>query len=316
MDWRALRGDDVAPLLASEMLAYRDALGWDVSRAWSVIEPARAEGRLPGFVAVGTDGEPRGWTCFVPHRDTIQVATLVASGEPATARLVRGILRATEAARADLCTLFVRDAAPGLPEILRRAGFDVARYRYLSASVRGAGPDAAGARAWTLADFPATADLLRRAYAGSTDVRAFAPNGTREEWREYLASLVAGPGCGQFQPAVSRVAAASDGAAALAGAVLTTELSDRTAHLAQVVVDPAARGRGLARALIDGARRAAAGRGARDVTLLVAESNRPAAQLYASLGFRDRGVFVAGMRRQPRRSTSVALATGGVSTRR
>jgi ribosomal protein S18 acetylase RimI-like enzyme len=52
------------------------------------------------------------------------------------------------------------------------------------------------------------------------------------------------------------------------------------------------------------------------MTLMVSSENREAAALYETLGFRDRADFVVAVNRQPRRSTSVALATGGANTRR
>ena len=51
-------------------------------------------------------------------------------------------------------------------------------------------------------------------------------------------------------------------------------------------------------------------------TLLVSAANSRALALYETEGFQPRASFVAARRYQPRRFTSVALATGGVSTRR
>ena len=55
--------------------------------------------------------------------------------------------------------------------------------------------------------------------------------------------------------------------------------------------------------------------GCRMMTLLVASGNTPAVRLYEGLGFEDRASFLVAMKDQPRVSTSLALATGGESTR-
>lgn len=61
-------------------------------------------------------------------------------------------------------------------------------------------------------------------------------------------------------------------------------------HIHTVAVRPAWRRRGIARTLMDGVLRAAAGEGARRATLEVRRSNAAARGLYAELGFVERGV--------------------------
>ena len=82
-----------------------------------------------------------------------------------------------------------------------------------------------------------------------------------------------------------------------------------------------ARGLGLGRALMLTAMSAVAHAGFTRMTLLVDAHNVAATRMYAELGFEDQAAFVVGVARQrrarqPRRSKSVALATGGASTRR
>jgi ribosomal protein S18 acetylase RimI-like enzyme len=146
-------------------------------------------------------------------------------------------------------------------------------------------------------------------------VRAFAPSGSAEEWRDYVQSLMTGPGCGWFRPELS-FAVPSGEPGVLAGAVFVTDVGLETAHVAQVVVDPVARGRGQATALVHTALEAAADRGYARMTLLVSAANAAAAAVYARLGFRDRAAFVVATRVQPTLSTSDGLMTGGESTRR
>ncbi|MEO8481937.1 MAG: GNAT family N-acetyltransferase [Acidobacteriota bacterium] len=323
VDWRMCAPHEVAPLLAAETQAWRRDLHWDVTEAWRVVEPARRAGQLPGFVARDERG-PRGWTAFLLHGASLQVLAFAASDALASEALVDAILTSPEAAQAESVIFCVRAGASPLSQTLATRGFQLDPYRYLSLdltalshnplpttdSVRDASK---GVRAWA-DDRDAFADLCARAYAGSTEVRAFAPSGSPDEWHDYVESLLGGPGCGWFRPEFSFVLPGARGRA-LAGAVFVTDLGLSTAHVAQVVVDPALRGRGVAQRLMHAAACAAATSRFLRMTLLVSAVNRPAAAVYARMGFRDRAEFVVATRSQPSLSTRDALATGGESTR-
>jgi ribosomal protein S18 acetylase RimI-like enzyme len=315
VDWRQRPSREVKTLIDAEALRWRETLHWDVSLAWTPIEPARAAGHLPGFVALENGRRVAGWTCFVTQGGTLQIAMLVADTADATRSLLDAIAQSPEAVACDLHALSVRDAAPGLSTTLATDGFDVESYHYMSAPVRRFDVADAADHAWPDDEDPSpVARLCGRAYARSTLTRAFAPRGTWLEWRDYVAGLVAGPGCGFFQRDASFVVPGLRGEAT--AAVLTTELAPGVHHIAQIVVDPDARRHGLARALLQRAFNAAADAGATRITLLVAASNTAANALYESMGFEKTSRFVVGLNRQPRRSNSVALATGGASTRR
>jgi ribosomal protein S18 acetylase RimI-like enzyme len=159
------------------------------------------------------------------------------------------------------------------------------------------------------------ADVLARAYRTSTELRAFAPYGTRAEWREYVTSLLRTYDCGLFLAPASFVLR-SRNHERLDGVVITTKLDEDTSHIAQLAVDPSERRTGAGTALLRAALAAAAARGLRRTTLLVSASNTAALRVYESHGFVNRAVFLAARRVQPRRLRSVALATGGASTRR
>jgi len=140
-DWRRLAPADIAPHLDAEALRWRADLTWDVTESWKPIEPARAAGDLPGFVVRDGTGRIAGWSCFLLHRRTLQVAMIVADAPERVAALVESVLASPEAGRASTCTVCVREAAPGIGAALRVRGFDVAtRYRYLSAPLGVPGP--------------------------------------------------------------------------------------------------------------------------------------------------------------------------------
>jgi ribosomal protein S18 acetylase RimI-like enzyme len=145
-------------------------------------------------------------------------------------------------------------------------------------------------------DFSALVQLFSRAYSRMDDVRAFAPHGSVEEWRDYADSLLAGPGCGRPIPEASRIIqqASSD---RLDAALLATDLGLGTGHIAQVAVDPERQGRGLGADLVGDAIDALADRGFERVTLLVSDANARARRLYFRLGFQERGSFVVAIDR-------------------
>lgn len=307
VDWRTCAPIEVAPLLAAETDAWRRQLDWDVTEAWRVVEPARRAGQLPGFVVRDDAGRVTGWTAFLLHRTSLQVLALVALDPAAVDTLVDAILTAPEAALAESVIFCVRGSTPHLQQTLAAHGFQVDPYRYLTLDLTTAGHDRGpshggvserpGMRAW-MDDGRGLADLCARAYADSKEIRAFAPSGSHDEWRDYVDSLLSGPGCGWFRPELSYVVPEAHGCA-LAGAVLVTDLGLSTAHVAQIVVDPSSRGRGVAGDLMRVVARSALAGGYRRVTLLVSGANRPAAAVYARLGFRDRTSFVVATRSQP-----------------
>jgi ribosomal protein S18 acetylase RimI-like enzyme len=289
-DWRLVPASVVEPLLERERAAWLDDLGWDVRAAWQGVEPARRAGTLAGFVAKDASGRIAGWTAFLLHSGNLQVLAFVASSPEAAAALVDAILESEEHAAAEAVLFCVRSAAEALPSALSIRGFRVERYRYLTASLVAAPPVPSPLRTWS-DDGARLARLFARAYEDETTTRAFAPHGTTDEWVEYVVSLITTTGCGRFAPALSFVSPAAD-PTELDGAVVVTALAPGTSHVAQIAVDPAERGRGLGRHLLERAMSAAAAAGESHMTLLVAASNRAALSLYERAGFRDQSSFV------------------------
>jgi ribosomal protein S18 acetylase RimI-like enzyme len=319
-DWRQCGAAEVGALLRAEAAVWQRQLGWDTTESWSVIEPARAAGALPGFVARDSSGQVVGWTWFLLHRGCLQIAALVAAREEVVRALLDAIMESEAARAATACVCSVRGTPPGMLDMLAGFGLRATTYAYQIAVVApGACPAPEAGRSWQSGDGPAMTALLARAYPDTDATRPFAPRGTHAEWRDYLHGLVGTHGCGVFQPGLSVVV---DGPARSLSAGLLASLVDRdVAHVSQVVVDPDEQGRGLGLRVVQQAMAGAAARGVRRVTLLVATGNRRARSMYATLGFADRAAFVVASSSdrpgdQPRRLTSVALATGGVSTRR
>lgn len=307
-DWRSCPASDATALVQAEVRAWHETLSWDVADAWSAIEPARVAGHLPGLIAYDEAAHPAGWTAYLPHHGHLQVMAIVAGTGATASSLVDGILESAEARSCSSVVVCVRDVTPGLPEVLRGRGFDVDPYRYLVKDLADVLPTTSAFDRWHGHE-EAMAALCATAYGDSAGVRAFAPDGTWPQWRQYIATLVQGTACGWFLPELSFVVTAgtADRSGMPAGrlvdtpvrrldaALMLTDLGTGAAHIAQVAVDPALRGRGLGRELVS----AAIGETSRfydRISLLVSGSNVAAMRLYESLGFRDHARFTVASR--------------------
>lgn len=299
-DWREADARLLRSCYAREQRSWRLDLGWDTAATWATIEQARTTWGLPGVVALDSHGAVAGWAFAMRDGETLHVGGLVASSPEATAALLDGLLAGVEH---DTAACFIRQRAAGLGDALVRCGFDVERFLYLSRPLipavgspfrRPASTPAPGSpsfRAWTASDLESAAALLQASYTAEGG-RHFAPGGTIREWSRYLAGLVEQRGCGVFDDALTRVAG-DDPLQALA---LVTSLAPGTAHVAQFVVHPEHRGRGVAAAMLDDVVVSARAAGNEALTLLVGEHNLRARRLYASRGFSECGTFVAARR--------------------
>lgn len=307
-DWRLASAEVVGGLLEAERQRWISTLHWDAQPAFDLLERSRQSGQAAGLLAYGADGRPTGFTHYFLHNRRLQIGGLVADSGEVTRQLLDDVLRTPEAELAGEVLCFAFPASTALEGALSRRRFDVTRYSYLQralAPVTAAAPSAAPAiasqlRTWTEDDAVDTVRLFARAYAGSEAAKAFAPRGTLEEWAQYVAQVIKTPGCGRFLPAAS-LSVQHPADDRLRGLVLTTALQRDTAHIAQLAVDPAYRRRGLARALLEEASRRAGAAGRWRVTLLVANDNTAALDLYASLGFEPVAHFLHATRQAPNR---------------
>jgi ribosomal protein S18 acetylase RimI-like enzyme len=297
-DWRDTPIGDLAGLYEAEGRRWLDDLGWDMTPSWRIVEDARRAGHVPGLVVRRPDGGAAGWAFYLLHEGTLQIGGIVGATAAAVRRLLERILQSPEAGLARGFSGFLFPASPSLQSALERHRFLLARHLYLARPLDastdpGAGPEPAGLRAAALAGIE-PADVVRlfaRAYAGRPEARCFAPDARLEQWAHYLGQLLGTPAVGRYMPAASFVLVDRDTSRAL-GVVVTTSLSPGTAHIAQIVVDPACRRGGLARWLLQAACNAARTTGHDRMSLLVAESNEPARALYGRFGFEQTAHFL------------------------
>lgn len=311
-DWRELDAERMAPLYAAERTRWATLLDWDAPSNWVLVEAARMQGTLPGYVVLDRSGTVSGWAFYYLHEDVLQIGGLTGRTASVARCLLDTIMRSPEAARAKDVSCFVLPDRPASSAFVQRR-FDALRFLYLRRAIGGTHPatsatdgpvpvqplnDSVRLRRWRADDdAPDTVRLLASAYDSSTAARCFAPRGGLDSWVHYVRQLIRTSACGVLLPTGSFSIRASDGA--LCGVVLTTSIGPSAAHVAQLVVSPDHARQGIGRRLLDAACAAAASDGRRYVTLLVAEDNHPARALYSSTGFEERSQFLFGWRTRP-----------------
>ena len=290
-DWRNADADVLRSCYDREVVHWQRQLGWETEHTWSTVEEARVTWGLPGLLAL--DGaRVDGWAFFTRDDDMLQVGGLVSETGEATAKILDEVLKAATHAELPIVSCFLLDRAADLRTELARRGFEVEPFLYLAAPLSLIGGPATAGASWREGDLDLAGDLLHAAYSPQA-ARHFAPHGTAAEWRRYLANMVEQTACGVFDPLATRVVRQQCTLRALA---LMMTIGPRTAHLAQMVVHPHERGKGIAGQLLKEAATIAAAAGREEMTLLVSESNTPARRLYERLGFTPRAAFVAARR--------------------
>lgn len=293
-DWRGWSAHHIAPLLEREAGRWARDFHWDQREPFAHVAAAREAGRLPGLVAAGAGGVARGWTFFLRHADEFQIGTIASDGAATTRALLDAALSSPLAEGASV-VLFT-PAAPELEAVLRAHGVCTEPYDYLVAQ---SARDAQGGpvfRPMESADLGSVAALLGEAYRDTTFLRPFVTGGAPDGWLRYVEQLVETRGCGEFLAEASVVVDEVSEPGLLSGAVIATRLSHDTGHIAQLAVGSHARGRGLARQMLDRSLRALRAQGMDRVSLLVARTNVPARSLYAAAGFQPAGTFITGIR--------------------
>jgi ribosomal protein S18 acetylase RimI-like enzyme len=314
-DWRNAAADEIGPLVGREAERWRAVLSWDARRIWTLAAEARAEGRLPGFVARDESGAVAGWTCFGVSGGVLQVGALTGTRADVVRALLNAVLASPEAQLARRYHCFVFPESSRVEAALVRRRFGIERYHYLRAPLPlPTAPAGLPLEPWRDELTPDAVRLIARSYAGQPSAACFAPNGRLDEWAGYCTQMLKTPACGEFAAEESFVASTGR-APRLDGAVLATRLSAGTAHIAQVVVDPMMRGRGFGRALVAAAAGAAHRRGATQLTLLVGERNGAARRLYDSLGFVRQATFLFGARERITRLTGRPVPTEPAAAR-
>lgn len=316
-DWRDASAADVAPLYQAERERWLSELGWDTVHTWAVVEEARQAGRLPGFL-LHHEGHVTGWTFFLLHGDILQIGAMTAGEARGVRLLLEQVIAAPEGTSARSVSLFLLPSSQAVGAALTRRRFKQRAHRYLTLDLEAFDPGLlgtpaglgapGGCRPWRASDETAVVRLMAEGYRGTASGETFAPNGHLEEWAWYVRQLLKTPACGVLRPEATFVvdAAGLSGSTTpgeVAGAVLTTAVGPRTAHIAQIVVAPGVQGRGLGRRLVCTVAARVRELGYGRLTLMVADDNPRARALYDALGFTEGPAFLYAARSMPSRVT-------------
>jgi ribosomal protein S18 acetylase RimI-like enzyme len=303
-DWRNMPRASISPMYDLEIARWRLGLQWDLQPTLEMIEAARTAGTLPGFVLRGPGQTVVGWTYFVVQDGVAQIGALLARSSEGVRLLLDAVLRAPETSAAREVLVFVFPETSALESALSRRRFEMHRHWFLRRTL-GPGVTSGPSSHESLrhlrdADGPDAVRLLAQGYAGSPTARCFAPRGEMEEWARYFAQVSKGQAIGTLMPEATFVSVSPGGR--LTGLALATAVAPGTLHLAQLVVAPESRGRGIAGRLLDAVMRTGASHGQGLMTLLVSHDNTVARHLYEARGFLPTGYFLSARRPPLRRA--------------
>jgi len=154
---------------------------------------------------------------------------------------------------------------------------------------------------WTAQDYRAAGELIYASYVGHTDALINDQYRTLHGSLRFLHNIVRFPGCGIFEADFSWMLRDRK-SGALVGMVLCSRVGPHVAHITQLCVAKAYRGRGLGHALLRQSADALLDAGFEAISLTVTEANVPAVELYERFGFSRMHRFDAmAMDTRPRR---------------
>jgi len=145
---------------------------------------------------------------------------------------------------------------------------------------------------WTPRDYQTGGELIYACYAGHDDARINDQYRSLAGSLRFLHNIVRFPGCGVFEANFSWMLHERR-SGALVGMVLCSRVGDKVAHITQLCIAPAYRGRGLGRELLVRSAQSLLSAGFEAITLTVTEGNEQAVKLYKRFGFTLRHRFDA-----------------------
>ena len=145
---------------------------------------------------------------------------------------------------------------------------------------------------WAAQDYQLAAELIYACYVGHTDALINDQYRSLHGSLRFLHNIVRFPGCGVFEQNFSWMLRDRK-SRALVGMVLLSRVAEGVAHVTQLCVAPAYRGRGLGKLLLNQCAASLLSAGFEAVTLTVTEGNDQAVKLYDRFGFTLRHRFDA-----------------------
>ncbi len=312
LDLRHFSARQLRHLLEREAELWRDRLRWDYRSSTELLLQYLESRILHGFVALD-QGRVCGYTFCVYEGHKAVVGDAFASGHrtmtdaDATRVLLEHMLEMLRHSPAvdrvesqlllfdagEFAGIFSGPAFAIYPRLFLECDLSALSHalRLLHDSARSL-PPKLEMTPWIAQDYQAAGELIYASYVGHSDASINDQYRSLHGSLRFLHNIVRFPGCGIFEPNFSWMLRDRLNGA-LVGMVLCSRVAPDVAHVTQLCIARAYRGRGLGSALLAQSADTLLRAGFAAITLTVTEANRQAVKLYERFGFTLRHRFDA-----------------------
>jgi ribosomal protein S18 acetylase RimI-like enzyme len=313
LDLRHFSARQLRSLLEREAGVWRERLRWDYRSSTELLLQYLESRILTGFVALD-QGRVCGYTFCVYEGTKAVIGDAFATGyrtmsdADATRALLAPmleLLRHTPGVdrvesqlllyeAGEFADLFAGPEFTVYPRLFLECDLGVQRDELAAAAAAdlpGVGSELALAL-WTPTDYQGAAELIHACYVGHADALINDQYRSLHGSLRFLHNIVRFPGCGIFEPGFSWMLRERR-SGALVGMVLCSRVGANVAHITQLCIAQAYRGRGLGRGLLERSAKSLRDAGFEAITLTVTEGNEQAVRLYERFGFTLRHRFDA-----------------------
>ena len=310
LDLRHFGAGQLRALLESETVVWERRLRWDYRSSTELLLQYLDSRILPGFVAL-YQGRICGFTFCVYEGQKAVIGDIYADPEhPSPLTVVQTLTRhllETLNASPDIdrieAQLLLFDAGV-LPPVFAAAVCDSLSVYPRLFLERELAPHRSSPTVfppqlelcrWAPAYYQASAELIQASYVGHIDAEINDQYRSLAGSLRFLHNIVRFPGCGTFDAQCSWLLRERNPRTGnpIVAVLLCSRVAADVAHVTQLCVAPAWRGRSVGKLLLDECLRRLPSSGYRALTLTVTEANTPAVNLYTGAGFRIRHRFDA-----------------------
>lgn len=306
LDLRHFSGPALRPLLQEQAGIWERRLLWDYSRSVNLLLEYIDGRSLTGYVAL-RNGRVAGYSFGVCEASKAVLGDVYAFGEgerlenPVSELLLDHLLETLQATPGidRIESQLLLFPAGALHETFLSRGLRAFPRLFMVCDLAGTpakstsnGAVEARPQRWQPEFYSDAAELIHHAYAGHMDSEINDQYQSLAGARRFLHNIVHFPGCGVFDATHSWILRDAN-TGHMQGIVLCSRVKGDAAHITQLCVRPALRGRGLGTALLRHCLAELAQHAIRTVSLTVTESNKGARRVYEQQGFRNLHRFEA-----------------------
>jgi ribosomal protein S18 acetylase RimI-like enzyme len=314
LDLRHFSARQLRPLLEAESRIWQQRLRWNYQSSTELLLQYLDSRILPGFVALDR-GRICGFTfCVYEGQKAVVGDAFAIANEPAQIlqitqlllhQLLQLLLHSPGIQRVE-SQLLLYDAG-SIDEAFLAAGFRMYPRLFMEYDLPSAkAPAKVSTRTnlastlppniellgWSPDHYQAAAELIHESYIGHIDARINDQYCSLHGSLRFLHNIVRFPGCGVFDPEASWMLRDKN-TGALVGMLLCSRVAEDVAHITQLCVATAYRGKHLGLTLLNHCINHLTHTGFAAITLTVTEANHQAVKLYQNSGFFTRHRFDA-----------------------